>query len=146
MKERIDLVGAILAHIIYISTILTFLSRLAGNVKLGQWFGVPLLLTAFPLVYLLWTAPRLERPLLYYIQSGLMILWIVVLFLLDYVYQVDFRHTRWMVISFVVLFFAGTGGMLGVASHAGRGWIISAGVLFLIMAILAFVQRFVTGM
>jgi hypothetical protein len=36
--------------------------------------------------------------------------------------------------------------MLGVAANAGRGWSISAIILFLIMAILAFVQRAVTGM
>jgi hypothetical protein len=51
-----------------------------------------------------------------------------------------------MVISYVVLFFAGTGGMLGVARNAGRGWSILGIILFLIMAILAFVQRAVTGM
>jgi hypothetical protein len=50
------------------------------------------------------------------------------------------------VISYVVLFFAGTGGMLGVARYAGRGWSISAIILFLIMAVLTFVQRAVTGM
>lgn len=51
-----------------------------------------------------------------------------------------------MVISYVTLFFAGAGGMLGVAAYAGRGWSIASIVLFLIMAVLAFVQRKVTGM
>ena len=50
-----------------------------------------------------------------------------------------------MVISFVVLFFAAAGGMLGVAANAGRGWTISGVILFLVMAVLAFVQRAVTG-
>ena len=35
---------------------------------------------------------------------------------------------------------------LGVASNAGRGWSISAIILFLIMAVLTFVQRAITGM
>jgi hypothetical protein len=35
--------------------------------------------------------------------------------------------------------------MLGVAALAGREWTISAVILFLIMAILAFVQRSLTG-
>jgi len=51
-----------------------------------------------------------------------------------------------MAISHVVLFFAGGGGMLGVAANAGRGWSIAAIILFLIMAGLAFVQRAVSGM
>jgi hypothetical protein len=146
MKEKLDLLGALVAHVIYISSILVFIARLVDKAKPGQWFGIPLLLSAFPLIYLLWTASQLKRSPLYYLQVSLMLLWIAVLFLLDYVYKVDFRQTRWMVISFVVLFFAGTGGMLGVTSLAGRGWTISACVLFLIMAVLAFVQRAITGM
>jgi hypothetical protein len=51
-----------------------------------------------------------------------------------------------MVISYVVVFFAGSGGLLGVAANAGRSWSIPAIILFLVMAILAFVQRAVTGM
>ncbi len=65
--------------------------------------------------------------------------------MLDYILKFDFRQINWIVISYIVLFFAGTGGMLGVAANAGRGWTIAAGILFLIMAILAFVQRAVTG-
>jgi len=74
-----------------------------------------------------------------------MLLWIVLLFVLDFALKIDFRQTQWMVISFVVLFFAGAGGMLGVAANAGRGWTISGVILFLVMAVLAFVQRAVTG-
>jgi len=57
---------------------------------------------------------------------------------------VDFRRTRWMVIAFVMFYFAGIGGMLGVAGLAGRVWMISAIVLFFIAAVLAFVQHSVT--
>ena len=56
-----------------------------------------------------------------------------------------FRQTSWMVITFVVLYFAGMGGMIGIASQAGRGWTISAVILFIIAEVLAFVQRGVTG-
>jgi hypothetical protein len=75
-----------------------------------------------------------------------MLAWLIVEALLDYILKVDFRNVRWMVISYVVLFFAGTGGMLGVARYAGRGWSISTIILFLIMAVLTFVQRAGTGM
>jgi hypothetical protein len=146
MLERMNFIGAVLAHVIYISSILTFISRLLGRVEWGKRIGYLLLLTIFPLGYLLFRAPQLDRPVLYYIQVGLMMITIVVLFLVDYAFQIDFRQTRWAVISFVVLFFAGTGGMLGVTAEAGRGWTISAVIWFLVMAILAFVQRSITGM
>jgi hypothetical protein len=98
------------------------------------------------LIYLLIQAPRLERPVLYYIQIGCMLAWLVVEALLDHILKIDFRQVRWILISYVVLFFAGTGGLLGVAANAGKGWSITAIILFLIMAVLAFVQRAVTGM
>ena len=73
-------------------------------------------------------------------------MWLVVELLLDYILKIDFRNVRWMVISYVVLYFAGAGGMLGVAANAGRGWMILAITLFLVAAALAFIQRAVTGM
>jgi hypothetical protein len=96
--------------------------------------------------YLIWTALRLERPALYNLQVSLMLLFLVVELLLDYVFQVDFRQVRWMVIAYVTLFCAATGGMLGVTVQAGPVWIWIAAVLYVAMVTLAFVQRKVTGM
>jgi hypothetical protein len=97
------------------------------------------------MIYLLIKAPEYNRPALYYIQIGLMLAWIVAEMLLDYILKINFRNNKWMVISYVTLFFAGTRGMLGVAANAGRGWSVISIVLFLIMAVLAFVQRAVIG-
>ena len=145
MKPGTDLLGAIVAHVIYVSSIVTFTCRLLFRNRPGHWSGVPLLLMAFPLIYLLLTASGDHRPRLYYVQTGLMLLWIVILFLVDYLLKFDFRQTQWMVISFVVLYFGGMGGMIGVAAAAGRGWMISAVIHFLIAGVLAFVQRRITG-
>ncbi len=146
MLERTNRLGAGVAITAYVSAIGVFVFRLAGQPQVGHWFGSIELVMALPLVYLLVKAPQLERPPLYYLQIGLMLVWLAVELLLDYIFLVDFRHTSWMVISYVMLFFAGTGGMLGVAAHAGRRWMLVAVALFLIMAVLTFVQRAVTGM
>lgn len=145
MTEKTNLLGALVAHTIYISSIVTFTSRILFEIQPGHWIGTPLLLMAFPLGYLLLKAPGLERPPLYYIQVCLMLICILVLFLLDYALKIEFRETGWMVIGFVMLYFAGMGGMIGVAAQAGRGWTISAVVLFLIAGGLSFVQRAITG-
>ena len=145
MLEKTNLLGAVTAIAFFVSAILVFVFRLLGKPQYGHWIGYFEFLLAIPLIYLLFQAPRLERPALYYIQIACMLAWLVLEALLDYILKVDFRQVRWMVISYVVLFFAGTGGMLGVASNAGRGWSISAIILFLIMAVLIFVQRAVTG-
>lgn len=146
MLEKTNLLGAIVAVAFFVSAILVFVFRLLGKSQYGHWIGYFEFCLAIPLVFLLIQAPQLERPTLYYIQVGCMLAWLIVEALLDYILKIDFRHVRWMVISYVVLFFAGAGGMLGVAAHSGRGWSIASIVLFLIMAILTFVQRAMTGM
>jgi hypothetical protein len=146
LNKNIDLLGAIVAVAFYVSAIMVFAFRLGGKPQVGYWLGIFELCLAIPMVYLLFKAPEHNRPIIYYIQIGLMLLWLVAELLLDYILKIDFRQIKWMVISYVTLFFAGTGGMLGIASHEGRGWSIVSIVLFLIMAILAFIQRKVTGM
>jgi hypothetical protein len=143
--DQMNLLGAIVAVAFFVSAILVFMFRLLGKPQFGHWIGYVEFLLAIPLVYLLVEAPQLERSALYYIQIGLMLAWFILEALLDYILKIDFRKVRWIVISYVVLFFAGTGGMLGVAANAGRGWTIAAGILFLVMAVLAFIQRALTG-
>jgi hypothetical protein len=145
MLERLNLIGAVTAQVIFISSIITFSSRMIFKIAPGHWVGTPLLLTVFPLGYLLIKAAEMNRPILYYIQVGLMLLFIILLFFVDFIFKYDFRQTYSMVVSFVVLYFAAMGGMIGVASLAGRVWTISSVVLFLIAGVLAFVQRAVTG-
>ena len=144
--ERTTLIGAMTAVAFFMSAILVFVFRLLGKRQYGHWIGYFEFLLAIPLIFLLIEAPQLGRPALYYIQIGCMLAWLVLEALLDYILKVDFRQVRWIVITYVVIYFAGTGGLLGVAVNAGRGWSIVTIVLFLIMAVLTFVQRAVTGM
>ena len=146
MQEKLDVLGAIVAHVIFISSIITFASRIIFGLKPGHWVGTPILLMIFPLVHLLLRAPEFDRPFLYYVQISIMLIFLILLFVVDYVLKYDFRQTQWMVISYVVLYFAGAGGMIGVAALAGRTWMISAVILFFITLILAFVMRAVTGL
>ena len=146
MLEKTNLLGAIVAVVFYVSASFVFIFRLLGKPQYGHWIGYFELLLAIPLIFLLGQAPQLGRPALYYIQVGCMLAGLVVEALLDYILKVDFRNVRWILISYVVLFFAGTGGMLGVAANAGRNWSIAAIVLFLLMTVLTFVQRAITGM
>jgi hypothetical protein len=146
VSERLDVLGAVVAIVIYVSSIITFSARMIFDLSPGHWVGIPFVLAALPLGYLLLEAPTIGRPILYYVQVGLMLASIIVLFLLDYVLDVSWRDTQWAVIAFVTLYFAGMGGMIGVASRAGRSWAVAAVALFFVAGILAFVQRGVTGL
>lgn len=144
--EKLNLIGALTAVAFFVSAILVFTFRLLGKAQIGHWIGYFEFALAIPLIYLLITAPKTQRPAIYYIQIGAILLWLLVELLLDYILKIDFRHTRWIVMSYVTLFFAGSGGLVGIAAHAGKGWSVASIVLFLIMAVLTFVQRAVTGM
>ena len=146
MQNQLNLLGALVALAFYLSAILVFTFRLLGKPQYGQWMGYFEFLLAAPLIYLLVTAPGLNRPGLYYIQISCLLAWLAVEALLDYILKLDFRAVRWMIIGYVMMFFAGSGGMLGVASLAGRPWSLLAIILFVIMTVLTFVQRKVTGM
>lgn len=146
MIEKMDVLGASVAIAFFLSAILVFLFRLSGKPQYGHWIGYFEFFLAIPLIFLLLNAPRLERPALYYIQIASLLAWLVLEAWLDYILKFEFRNVRWMVIGYVMLFFAGSGGMLGVAANAGPVWSISAIVLFLVMTVLTFVQRARTGM
>jgi hypothetical protein len=75
-----------------------------------------------------------------------MIIFIIVEFLVDWFPKLEFRDNLLIVIPYVMLFFGATGGMIGVASLARRRWAVVTIVSFLIMTVLAFTQRQVTGM
>ena len=144
--QRINLYDALLANVINISAISIFVARLLGEPEIGHWLGIIIQLSFFPLVYLLYSAKSRNRARIYYIWIGLMIVFIIVDFLFDWFPKVEFRDNIQIIIPYVMLFFGATGGMIGVASLAGKRWALTAVTTFLIMAALAFIQRQVTGM
>jgi hypothetical protein len=140
-----NIVGAIVANLINVLVIAVLIARLSNRPKIEYWLGIILTLSIVPLAYLFITAIGFKRPFLYFIQIGLMITYLVVELMLDYILKVDFRQNQRIVIPYIMLFFSGTGGMIGVASHAGKVWIIVTVISFLIMTILSIVQHYITG-
>ncbi len=144
--NRVNLYGAITANVINISTILIFVARLLEKPEIGHWIGIIIQFTIIPLFYLLYAARSLNRARIYYIQVSLMIVFIIVEFLVDWYPKIEFRNNLLIVIPYVMLFFGATGGMIGVASLAGKRWTVVTVLSFLIMFVLAFIQRQITGM
>lgn len=143
--ELSNWVGGLTSVAFLLSAILVFVFRLLQKPIVEKWLGIFELLLAIPMVWMLINARAENRNLLYYIQVAVVLLWLLVELLLDYILKFDFRKTRWMVISYVVLFFAASGGLVGIASNAGQFWRIIAIILFFITAIMAFLQRKLTG-
>ena len=94
MLERTNLLGALAAVVFYVFVILVFVFRLVGRPQHVQWIGLVWLLLILLLGYLLLTARQLARPVLYYVQIGLTILFLLVELLLDYVLNIEFRSVE----------------------------------------------------
>jgi hypothetical protein len=144
--NKANWLGTIIGLTILVSCILISIFRLLGFSKLEYWTGMIVISTSLPILWLIVKAGEFHRPAIYYIQLGVMSAFIFVELFLDYILQVDFRKTRWMVISYATLFFAATGGMIGIASQSGKVYTIISVILFFIMTFLAFYQRVKTGM
>lgn len=68
MVRTLDLVGAMVAIVLFLSSIITFGVRLSAGATAGRWTGIPFYLMTAPLVFLLFMAPRVNRSFLYYLQ------------------------------------------------------------------------------
>jgi len=141
-----NLVGAITANVYMLLIIAVFISRILGWLEIGRWIGIASSLVLIPLIYLFVIGLKTDRPKIYFVWLVLMILFLFFELVVDDILQVDFRSVNWAVIPYVMFFFAATGGMIGVASQAGKSWAITTVIVFFIMAILAFIQRGITGL
>lgn len=144
--SKANILGACIAFYILSVCILIFIFRLSGQTKIEYWLGVFFMLSLFPLIYLLITSIAHQRPAIYYVQIVIMLIFILAELLLDYLLKIDFRNIKWMTITYAMLFFASTGGMIGIASNAGKSSMIIAVILFFLMSFLAIFQRIKTGM
>ena len=138
-------VGAITANVYMLLIIAVFSARLMRSPQIARWIGLVSALVIVPLIYLFLSGVQANRSGIYFVWLALMLSFALFELIFDQILRSDFRNTRWAVIAYVVFFFAATGGMIGVASQAGMPWSIATSVVFLIMAVLAFIQRKITG-
>ena len=146
MARTANLVGAITANVYMLLVIAMFNARILGWLEIERWTGIISSLVIFPLIYLFVVGLKTERRMIYFVWLVLMILFLFFELVVDDILQVDFRSVNWAVIPYVMFFFAATGGMIGVAMQAGKPWTRLTCIIFLIMAIMAFVQRGITGL
>ena len=146
MARNANLVGAITANVYMLLIIAVFVSRILGWFEIERWVGFASSLIIVPLVYLFVVGLGTGRRKIYFVWLALMVLFALFELVVDQILSIDLRSTQWTVVPYVMFFFAATGGMIGVASQAGKAWAITTVIIFLITAILAFVQRGITGL
>jgi hypothetical protein len=140
-----NLIGALTANVYMLLIISVFIARLLRLSEAGRLIGLASSLVIIPLIYLFISGIKTEKTLIYFIWLALMFLFALFELIADDILQIDLRSSLRVVIPYVMFFFAATGGMIGVASQAGKPWPLVTSIIFLIMATLAFIQRKVTG-
>jgi len=146
-KRRVaDLAGAITADVYMLLIITVFITRILGWLEIERWVGFISSLVIFPLLYLFVVGLKTNRRKIYFAWLILMVLFALFELVFDQILMIDIRSAQWTVILYVMFFFAATGGMIGIAMQAGKSWTRLTCAIFLIMAVLAFVQRGITGL
>ena len=143
-KHSIDLLGSIIANVNNILLIGIFLARVYKYPKIEYWLGIIFILSIIPLTLMFLKSFAFNREGLYYMQLILMMSFIVLELILDYLLKIDFRQNRAVLIPYVTLFYASSGGMIGVASHSGKQWITITVMTFLLMTAASLVMHFKT--
>ena len=146
MTRIANLVGAITANVYMLLIIAMFTARILGWFEIGHWIGFATSFVLIPLIYLFVVGLKTNRRMIYFVWLVLMVLFALFELVVDQILAIDIRSSQWTVIPYVMFFFAATGGMIGVAAQAGKSWSIVTTVIFLTMAVLAFVQRGITGL
>ncbi len=101
--QVLNLIGALVANLNNILLLSLFITRLRNKPKIEYWLGIIIILSIVPLSYLFITAIIINRPILYFIQIGLMITYLILELLLDYILKIEFRQTQWIVIPYYLL-------------------------------------------
>jgi len=146
LARNANLVGAITANVYMLLITAVFVSRILGWFEIGRWVGFASSLIIVPLVHLFVVGLGTGRRKIYFVWLALMVLFALFELVVDQILRIDLRSAQRTVVPYVMFVFAATGGMIGVASQAGKAWAITTVIVFFIMAVLAFVQRGVTGL
>jgi hypothetical protein len=144
-KASINLLGAVVAIANNLILCGIFLARIYKYPRIEYWLGIFFISSIIPLIIMFANAFEAKREMLYFIQLILMISFIILELLLDYVFKIDFRHNQNILIPYVTLFYASFGGMIGIVSHSGKQWTIITVVTFLVMTTLSLFMHFKTN-
>jgi len=145
LREDINLLGSIIANINNLLMISLFITRICSYHRIEQIIGMVFIASILPIMWIYFQAIKMNRPFIYFLQLGLIICFIIVELILDYILKVEFRQNRGITIPYVALFYASFGGMIGIASHGGKYWMIITVITFLIMVAVSLIMHFRTG-
>jgi hypothetical protein len=117
--RSIDLSVVIIANLTNLLLALMFMFRGRGSAKIGSGVGWAAVILGIPLLVAAILNASAGRPWWSYVLPGLLILYDLVEFILDYLLKFDFRRSRWLG-PYLGLYYLALMGMIGYAFAVGR--------------------------
>lgn len=114
VNTAVDLAVIVIANLVNLLLAGMFLARAVGQARTGRILGTGVVVLAVPLAVAVALNALNEREWWTVVLPGLLIVYCVVEFILDYVQKSDFRHTR-LLGPYLLLYYAGLMGMIGYA-------------------------------
>ncbi len=119
LNAIIDISVFVIANLTNLLLALMFLFRGRGRAKTGSWFGWAAVILGIPLLAAAILNASAGRPWWSYVLPGLLILYDLVEFILDYLLKFDFRRSRWLG-PYLGLYYLALMGMIGYAFAVGK--------------------------
>jgi hypothetical protein len=138
--QSIDLAVFAIANLTNLLLAVMFLFRSRGKAKAGSLFGWGAVVLGIPLLAAVIINALGGRPWWSFVLPGLLVLYDVVEFGLDYLLKFDFRHSRWLG-PYLGLFYIALMGMIGYSFAVGKPFgFITLATYFVILAATAYSQ------
>jgi len=115
----IDRMLFIIANLVNLLMIGIFLSRPAGLQRLELILGIILLVLALPTLYCVMRNAALKRGTWYWLLPLLLVVFLIVELLLEYIFLPGFRQTRWLG-PYLGLYYLSLMGMIGYNFLTGK--------------------------
>ncbi|MGZ3979405.1 MAG: hypothetical protein ACXVKT_18200 [Flavisolibacter sp.] len=115
----IDISVFVIANLTNLLLALMFLFRGRARAKTGSGFGWAAVILGIPLLAAAILNVSEGRPWWSYVLPGLLVLYDLVEFILDYLLKYDFRRSRWLG-PYLGLYYLALMGMIGYAFAVGR--------------------------
>ncbi len=119
--KTIDLLIIVIANLTNLLLAAMFLFRARGRSKTGSAFGWGAVVLGVPLLAAAVLNALEGRPWWTYTLPGLLVIYDLVEFILDYLLKFDFRHSRWLG-PYLGLYYLALMGMIGFAFAVGKSY------------------------
>jgi hypothetical protein len=116
---KLDLIVVLIANLINLILSLIFLNRVFGRAEWEHRLGYGTVLVAFPLAAIAVSNLVGGRSWAFWVLPLVMVVYLAVEFLLDYVLKLDFRHTA-LLGPYLLIYYLAMFALIGYAFLAGK--------------------------